>query len=111
MPDARKAGMDFSSEAAEAARRAHGWAVYVDGQTTGTGRDVARARARLWALVAQACAAVAAAPSPSPLAVSAAGRALDAARRQERASSVADLQDQAWTWAEVALACAATGAE
>lgn len=101
--------MDFSLEAAEAARRAHEWAVRVDGLTTGTGRDVARARARLWALVAQACTAVAAAPSP--LAVQAAGRALDAARRQERADTVADLQDQAWTWAEVALACAATGAE
>ncbi|SEC31423.1 MULTISPECIES: ABC transporter ATPase [Streptomyces] len=99
--------MDFSAEAAEAARRAHAWAVHVDGRTTGSGRDVARAR--LWALVAQACTAVAAAPSPR--AVQAAGRALDAARRQERAGDFADLQDQAWTWAEVALACAATGAE
>ncbi|MFF5408109.1 ABC transporter ATPase [Streptomyces misionensis] len=99
--------MDFSAEAAEAARRAHTWAVHVDGRTTGSGRDVARAR--LWARVAQACTAVAAAPSPR--AVQAAGRALDAARRQERAGDFADLQDQAWTWAEVALACAATGAE
>ncbi|MET8719200.1 ABC transporter ATPase [Streptomyces misionensis] len=101
--------MDFSAEATEAARRAHEWAVHVDGQTTGSGRDVARARARLWARVAQACTAVAAAPSPR--AVQAAGRALDAARRQERAGDFADLQDQAWTWAEVALACATTGAE
>ncbi|MFF4381035.1 ABC transporter ATPase [Kitasatospora sp. NPDC001547] len=100
--------MDFSAEAAQAARRAHEWAVKVDGLTTGTGRDVARERARLWALVARACAAVAAAPSP--LAVQAAGRALDAARRQERSDETADLRDQAWTWAEVALACAAAGA-
>lgn len=72
---------DLSTEAAEAARRAHEWAVKVDGETSGTGRDMARARARLWALVAQACTAVAAASSP--LAVQAAERALDAARRQE----------------------------
>lgn len=101
--------MDLSSEAAAAARRAHEWAVKVDGEKTGTGRDMARARARLWALVAQACTAAAAAPSP--LAVQAAGRALDAARRQEGSWHTADAQDQAWTWAEVALACAATGAE
>ncbi|MBD0711457.1 ABC transporter ATPase [Streptomyces sp. CBMA291] len=101
--------MDFSLEATEAARRASEWALKVDGLTTASGRDVARARARLWARVARACAAVAANPSPS--AVEAAGRALDAARRQERAGSVADLQEQAWTWAEVALACAAVKAE
>ncbi|MET8546059.1 ABC transporter ATPase [Kitasatospora sp. NPDC004799] len=101
--------MDFSAEAAQAARHAHEWAVKVDGLTAASLRDVARERARLWALVAQACAAVAAAPSP--LAAQAARRAVDAARQQERSDESADPRDQAWTWAEVALACTAAGAE
>ncbi|MFF8811089.1 ABC transporter ATPase [Streptomyces pactum] len=103
--------MDYSLEAAEAARRAHAWAENVDGLPSASERDVTRARARLWALVAQACTALAAVPSPPPLAVHAVGRALDAARRQERSTERAEWQDQAWTWAEVALACAAARPE
>ncbi|MBH5337449.1 ABC transporter ATPase [Streptomyces pactum] len=101
--------MDCSLETAEAARRAHAWAENVDGLRSASERDVTRARARLWALVAQACTALAAAPPP--LAVHAVGRALDAARRQERSTERAEWQDQAWTWAEVALACAAARPE